>query len=990
MRNGRSLLQLRTIAQSSFCSQLLRRAFKHASLPLAPFIQTPQCRGAKTKTTVRIDDPTRDAPAQAKALPKAQNGPIFPTVIQQARENMHKYSSCVLLTRVGSFYELYFSQAQHYGPLLNLKVASKVTAAGDVPMAGFPFYQLDRFLKVLVQDYGEHVAISEEFANDASNKVKSGGLLFDRRVARVVTPGTLIDENFLVGEENNYLLAVHVEAGNAGEAASTDEAQTAGSGPTLKASVGLAWLDLSTGEFFTQKSSLGQLPSEVSRIGAREVIMLGNGLGRGQFMKDWLQQQNISVSEHSLDLGSASIDSWNPMLQGSISPDIQPAFTRDEIFAGQILLSYTQDRVKGTEMKLQPPIRRHDREFMSIDTNSMKALEVLSTSKDGYGKGSLLHTLRRTVTRSGARLLRDWVSSPSMSIQTISARLDLVSALMTNRSMAEQTIALLKRSYDSQRLIQKFSLGRGDADDLVSLAKTIEVAQGIADLLQQETSAFENVSQTPETTQQRHSLLRLQRRLSLDGPMVLADVIRSSIDEDGLMESHRIAEDEGGDLVAMAQEVLESRGSPQDRTALQQVTKSKSKIKSANEQDGEDQKPWILCQSASHVLQELHTQLDELRQEKSALTERLRQERNAQSLTLRWTPGLGHICHIKGKVDSRSSQSNTRLLKATKSTTSLHDPAWSKLGGKIDQARLRIRAEEHSVLQDLRSQVIMNLIKLRRNATVLDELDIGCSFASLAEEQNLVRPSLNEGYEHRIIGGRHPTVMQGLEEQGRAFVSNDCHVGGDERIWLITGPNMAGKSTFLRQNALISIMAQAGSFVPADSAQIGLVDQIFTRVGSADNLFKDQSTFMVEMIETAAILKQATPRSFVIMDEIGRGTTPEDGVAVGYACLHHLYHTNCCRTLFATHFHGLANMTKDFQHLACYCTDIVEGSAGSFSFVHRLRQGVNRSSHALKVAALAGVPQAAIDTARAVLESIRLGQATELHEKALQAAATAA
>ena len=313
---------------------------------------------------------------------------------------------------------------------------------------------------------------------------------------------------------------------------------------------------------------------------------------------------------------------------------------------------------------------------------------------------------------------------------------------------------------------------------------------------------------------------------------------------------------------------------------------------------------------------------------------------------------------MKGTKDvSASLQTSmaSRDVKTTKSTRSFHHSDWTALGSKIDQAKLRIRAEEQRVLQDLRGQVVLNLVRLRRNAAVLDELDIGCSFATLAEEQNFVRPNLNLGLDHKIDHGRHPTVKLGLEEQGRAFVSNDCQIGEKERIWLITGPNMAGKSTFLRQNALISILAQVGSFVPAEHAEIGLVDQIFTRVGSADNLFRDQSTFMVEMMETAAILNQATPQSFVIMDEIGRGTTPEDGIAVSFACLHHLYHKNRCRTLFATHFHALADMTNNLEHLACYCTDVAEGPGGSFSFIHRLRRGVNRSSHALKVARLAGM-----------------------------------
>lgn len=326
-------------------------------------------------------------------------------------------------------------------------------------------------------------------------------------------------------------------------------------------------------------------------------------------------------------------------------------------------------------------------------------------------------------------------------------------------------------------------------------------------------------------------------------------------------------------------------------------------------------------------------------------------------MSLRWAPGMGHICHIRGTKDVRVSlqtPASTRDAKATKSTRSFYHPEWSTLGGEIDQVQLQIRAEEQHVFRTLREQVVSNLVKLRRNAAVLDELDIACSFAVLAQEQGFVRPVLNSSLDHKIIGGRHPTVKLGLEEQGRAFVSNDCFIGEKERVWLITGPNMAGKSTFLRQNALISILAQAGSFVPADHAEIGLVDRIFSRIGSADDLFRDQSTFMVEMLDTAAILNQATPRSFVIMDEIGRGTTPEAGVAIGYASLHHLYHTNRCRTLFATHFHDLTDMSKDFDSLGCYCTDVAEEPDGSFSYVHRLRRGVNRQSHALKVARLAG------------------------------------
>lgn len=329
----------------------------------------------------------------------------------------------------------------------------------------------------------------------------------------------------------------------------------------------------------------------------------------------------------------------------------------------------------------------------------------------------------------------------------------------------------------------------------------------------------------------------------------------------------------------------------------------------------------------------------------------------APSLSLRYVAGSGHVCHVKGAKDVRHTAKASlrgRTGRTTKSTRIFYNSEWTSLATKMDQLRFQIRAEEQRVLNQLREQVVVNLVKLRRNAAVLDALDVGCAFATLAEEQGFTRPVLNNSKDHKIIGGRHPTVKLGLEEEGRAFVGNDCFVGEKERVWLITGPNMGGKSTFLRQNALISILAQAGSFVPADHAELGIVDQIFTRVGSADDLFRDQSTFMVEMAETAVILNQATSRSLVIMDEIGRGTTPEDGIAVAFACLHHLYHNNQCRTLFATHFHILADLAKDLDHLACYCTDVAEEAGGSFSYLHRLQRGVNKASHALKVARLAG------------------------------------
>lgn len=290
-----------------------------------------------------------------------------------------------------------------------------------------------------------------------------------------------------------------------------------------------------------------------------------------------------------------------------------------------------------------------------------------------------------------------------------------------------------------------------------------------------------------------------------------------------------------------------------------------------------------------------------------------------------------------------------------------------------------IRLEEKKIFNDIRQQVVAHMAPIRKNARVLDELDVTSSFTTFARERQLIRPVLHNRISYHIVAGRHPTVEHGLELKGVSFTPNDCFLNENQRLWLITGPNMGGKSTFLRQNALISILAQVGSYVPADFAEMGIVDQIFSRVGSADNLYRDESTFMVEMLETASILKQASPRSFVIMDEIGRGTTSMEGLSIAYATLHHLYHVNKSRTLFATHFHDLGDMIQNLPHAASYCTDLAENEHGIY-FDHKLRKGVNHRSHGIHVARLAGLPPAALQVAEDTLQQLDLLNGRNGHE----------
>ncbi|KAF4976353.1 hypothetical protein FZEAL_6973 [Fusarium zealandicum] len=971
---------------------------------IRPFLPPPsphlplQVRGKKTSTTVKLSDlpqgliqPTSsssrtrpDAPTELQDAinplplpPLPKEPPAYPTVVLQARQNMRKFDNCVLLTRVGGFYELYFEHADVYGPLLNLKVASKRTNAGPVPMAGFPFFQLDRFLKILVQDLNRHVAIAEEFPNSAVDKVKSGGLMHDRRVARVITPGTLIDENFMDPYANNYVMAIDIGRvrsqadGLAGhEPASAHPLPSAVGGDAAQdvedVPLGLAWLDLSTGHFCTQQTNLASLPAILSRFCPRELLLdqdLQSHPDHGIFALLAEDRHIITYAPRPLD-PLLRPDDWTSMLESALSKREAAAFSSSEVLAAGRLLGYVKDRLQGMNMKLQPPLRHENMQVMAIDKNSLRALEIRQTIRDGAFRGSLLHAIRRTVTKSGARLLNEWLSAPSTSLDVITARQDLVARFIPDEDLRDSVVLLLRRSYDSQRLVQKFTLGRGDADDLLGLANTILATRDIVELLKHASASLGD--HDPQC------FASLLSRISLDKPLKLANRIKKAIDEEGIFHQNEAQDSEASQMIALAEDVVSNEGSYDDAAALPKGKRKRPT--SLREYYADDNEGWIMNPAASTTLKRLHAELKALIKEKATLNETLRERLGAPSLSLKWTPNLGHIAHIKAK-DARNLD-DVRPLSASRSTQSFHLPEWTHLGQRLDQVRTQIRAEEQTVFYSLRERVVRNLVKLRRNAAVLDELDIATAFAKLAREQSLVRPVLNNTTSHTIIGGRHPTVEGGLYEQGRSFVRNDCLVGSpkDGRVWLITGPNMAGKSTFLRQNALITILAQIGCYVPASYAELGVVDAIFSRVGSADNLYQDQSTFMVEMLETAQILKQATPRSFVIMDEIGRGTTPEDGTAVSFACLHHLATINQCRTLFATHFHVVADLaaadglcSPEGGIVQTYCTDVEEDGQGGFVYNHRLQRGVNRNSHALKVARLAGLPERAINMAGGVL-----------------------
>lgn len=418
--------------------------------------------------------------------------------------------------------------------------------------------------------------------------------MFDRRVTRIVTPGTLIDEKFMNPYENNFLLAVHpIGLGtNPPSSMKKGPADLMNNpiDPSLSSiRVGLAWLDLSTGEFFSQSTNMVNLPSALARIGAKEIII-------SDILEPSISQSIASIIEHDHRVltyhagknAELPITSWASMLETSVPTADEPAFTQEETSAGSMLLTYVADNLQGLDIKLQRPQRRQEFETMSIDKNSLRGLEILATCKEGIGggKGSLLHTIRRTVTRSGSRLLKDWISSPSTSLPLINARLELVSTFVQTTQLKEDIVNELRRTSDCQRLVQQFSMGRGDADDLVSLLRTIETTESIARIIAQSSNESRHETEDP--------LRLLSRQFSFEGPRALAVQISDAIDEDALLQSHQRDESESAGYVSTAQAILQSEGSVADQAAMSRVLRARVVQPDTSEQEQAEEDTWIM------------------------------------------------------------------------------------------------------------------------------------------------------------------------------------------------------------------------------------------------------------------------------------------------------------------------------------------------------------------------------------------------------------
>jgi len=673
----------------------------------------------------------------------------------------------------------------------------------------------------------------------------------------------------------------------------------------------LAWIDISTGEFHIAECDRASLSAEIARLEPSEVLVSDALFADADLAPYW--RELLAVTPLTRDVfDSASAERRLTSFFAVATSEAFGALTRLELTAAAACVTYVERTQIGKRPPLSPPLRESAGATMAIDQATRSNLELMRTLS-GERRGSLLESIDRTVTSAGSRLLAQKLSAPLTDPAAIARRLDAVASFVDDGTTRAETRSRLAAAPDLARALSRLAVGRGGPRDLAAIRDGVLAAADLA-----------------------RALASLK-----DMPEEIAAALASCRRPDGMLAAELSA--------ALAAELP------------------------AFKRDG-----GFVREGYDQTLDETRGLRDESRRVVAALQARYAEETGVRGLKVRHNNVLGYFVEV-------TAQHGDKLLAAPLNAAFIHRQTLagqvrftttelSELEAKIASAADRALGLELEIFERLVANVIAQTAPIKECGEALGSLDVASALAHLAAERDYARPQVDDSHEFVIAGGRHPVVEQALARDGTPFVANDCDLSPPKdaeagRIWLITGPNMAGKSTFLRQNALIAILAQMGSFVPAKHAHIGVVDRLFSRVGAADDLARGRSTFMVEMVETAAILNQAGARSLVILDEIGRGTATFDGLSIAWATVEHLHDVNQCRALFATHFHELTALSARLDRLHNATVRVKEWQ-GDVVFLHEVIAGSADHSYGIQVAKLAGLPASVIERARLVLAKL--------------------
>src|SRR5450755_3187412 len=673
----------------------------------------------------------------------------------------------------------------------------------------------------------------------------------------------------------------------------------------------LGWIDISTGEFRITECDRLSLSAEIARLEPSEVLVSDALFADADLVPYWRTLPAVTPLTRDV-FDSASAERRLTSFFAVATSEAFGALTRIEITAAAACVTYVERTQLGKRPPLSPPLRESAGATMAIDQATRSNLELMRTLT-GERRGSLLESIDRSVTSAGSRMLAQRLSAPLTDSKAIARRLDAVTSYVADAAVRADTRSRLQAAPDLARALARLAVGRGGPRDLAAIRDGLLAAADLA-----------------------RALGSLK-----DAPAEISEAMQSCRRPDGMLAAEL--------STALAVELP------------------------AFKRDG-----GFVREGYDAALDETRALRDESRRVVAALQARYADETGIKGLKIRHNNVLGYFVEV-------TAQHGDKLLAPLFNATFIHRQTLagqvrftsSELGeleAKIASAAERSLGLELEIFERLNAAVIAETGAIKQCAEALACLDVASALAYLAAERSYARPQIDDSLAFEIEGGRHPVVEQALARDGTPFVANDSDLSPPGavdagRIWLITGPNMAGKSTFLRQNALIAILAQTGSFVPAKSAHIGVVDRLFSRVGAADDLARGRSTFMVEMVETAAILNQASERSLVILDEIGRGTATYDGLSIAQACVERLNDVNRCRALFATHFHELTALAARLDRLHNATVRVKEWQ-GDVVFLHEVIPGSADHSYGIQVAKLAGLPASVIERAKLVLAKL--------------------
>jgi DNA mismatch repair protein MutS len=794
-------------------------------------------------------------------------------MMQQYLDAKQACGDALLLFRMGDFYELFHEDAKTASRILGLTLTSRDKGENPIPMAGFPYHQLEGYLAKLISA-GFRAAVCEQ----VEDPKKAQGLV-KREITRVVTPGTLTDDALLDPRESNYLAAVTIPGGKAGGE-----------------EVGLAWVELSTGRFFAAVFPRSQLVDQIARIAPVECLVSEHAQLPPAWpldlmvtrRPDWAFNCETATAQLAKHFQTSSLEGFGFQESDSLG-----------IGAAGAALDYLGETQKTSLDHIDRLVPYRTAELLEIDEATRRSLEITRTLRGGSREGSLLAVIDRTVAPMGSRLLADWISNPLTSIENIEARLDAVEELTTDASLRSVVREHLKGIYDLERLLARVATGRASPRDLSFIGRTLA-----------------SLPKLKAKLAERHSSLLCD----LEGRLDLCPEIRVQL-EKALVDECPLQLRDGGII---------RNGFHADLDKLRELAAGG--------------KQWIAKYQAEES-----------------------QRTGIPNLKVAYNKVFGYYLEITNAHKDKTPSHYIRKQTVTNAERYV-TPELKQYEEQVLTADERAKDLEYELFVNLRDAVHACARRMLRTATALAELDVLAALAELARERDYRRPKIVADSVLNIVDGRHP-VLDILASQG-TFVPNDAAAGGDAgTVLLITGPNMAGKSTYIRQVALISLMAQVGSFVPAREATLGIADRIFARVGASDELSRGQSTFMVEMTETARILNTATARSLVVLDEIGRGTSTYDGISLAWAIVEHLHDAVGCRTFFATHYHELTDLTQSLAGVRNLNVAVREWE-DNVVFLHKIVPGSADKSYGIHVARLAGVPKSVNERAKQILAQL--------------------